>query len=130
MSAPSFSLLAVADIEVSTQNTPAGEHVVALKRIGPALVALALLGTSHPALAHTGSNHALSFASGFAHPWTGLDHMLAFLAVGLWAGLNGARALWAWPAAFVGAMLAGGALGIAGLFVPMAELGPSIQWPA
>ncbi len=56
--------------------------------------------------AHTGAEHALSFASGFAHPWTGLDHMLAMVAVGLWAGLNGGRALWAWPASFVGVMLA------------------------
>jgi urease accessory protein len=44
-------------------------------------------------------------------------------AVGLWAGLVGGRALWAWPAAFVGVMLAGGALGIAGVAVPMVEPG-------
>ena len=59
--------------------------------------------------------HAVSFASGFKHPWTGLDHMLAMVAVGLWAGLNGGRALWAWPVAFVGVMVVGGALGIAGV---------------
>ena len=76
-----------------------------------------------PAIAHTGAEHALSFASGFAHPWTGLDHMLAMVAVGLWAGLNGGRALWAWPAAFVGVMLLGGALGMAGVGLPMAEAG-------
>jgi urease accessory protein len=84
--------------------------------------ALVLTG-SGPALAHTGLEHAFSFASGFAHPWTGLDHMLAMVAVGLWAGLNGGRALWAWPAAFVGVMLAGGALGIAGVPVPLVEPG-------
>jgi len=78
---------------------------------------------SGPALAHTGLEHAVSFASGFAHPWTGLDHVLAMVAVGLWAGLNGGRALWAWPAAFVGVMLAGGALGIVGVAVPMVEPG-------
>ena len=49
--------------------------------------------------------------------------MLAMVAVGLWAGLNGGRALWAWPAAFVGVMLAGGALGMAGVAVPMVEPG-------
>ena len=49
--------------------------------------------------------------------------MLAMVAVGLWAGLNGGRALWAWPVAFVGVMLAGGALGIAGVPVPMVEPG-------
>ena len=44
--------------------------------------------------------------------------MLAMVAVGLWAGLNGGRALWAWPVAFVGVMVLGGALGIAGIAVP------------
>jgi urease accessory protein len=84
--------------------------------------ALVLTG-SGPALAHTGLEHAFSFASGFAHPWTGLDHMLAMVAVGLWAGLVGRRALWAWPAAFVGVMVGGGALGMAGVAVPLAEPG-------
>jgi urease accessory protein len=82
-----------------------------------------VLGGSTPVRAHTGLEHALSFGSGFGHPWSGLDHMLAMLAVGLWAGLNGGRALWAWPAAFVGVMLAGGALGMAGASVPMVEPG-------
>ena len=89
---------------------------------GSCIAAVALAGSS-PALAHTGIEHAVSFASGFAHPWTGLDHMLAMVAVGLWAGLNGGRALWAWPAAFVGVMLAGGALGIAGVPLPLVEPG-------
>jgi urease accessory protein len=83
---------------------------------------LAGLG-SNAALAHTGAEHALSFASGFAHPLTGLDHMLAMVAVGLWARLNGGRALWAWPAAFVGVMVLGGALGMAGIGLPMVEAG-------
>ena len=49
--------------------------------------------------------------------------MLAMVAVGLWAGLNAGRALWVWPAAFVGAILVGGALGIAGAPVPLVEPG-------
>ncbi len=49
--------------------------------------------------------------------------MLAMVAVGLWAGLNGGRALWAWPAAFVGVMLLGGALGMAGVTLPLVESG-------
>jgi urease accessory protein len=81
------------------------------------------LATPTAAFAHTGAEHALSFASGFAHPFTGLDHMLAMVAVGLWAGLNSGRALWVWPAAFVGVMLIGGALGMAGVHLPMVEAG-------
>lgn len=84
---------------------------------------LVLGATSNAALAHTGVEHALSFASGFKHPLTGLDHMLAMVAVGLWAGLNGGRALWAWPVVFVGVMVLGGALGIAGVALPMVEAG-------
>jgi urease accessory protein len=89
----------------------------------PACAGMTLVG-SDAALAHTGLEHAVSFASGLKHPWSGLDHLLAMVAVGLWAGLNGGRALWAWPVAFVGVMVAGGALGIAGIPVPM--VGPGI----
>jgi len=85
-------------------------------------LAFLLLG-DEPALAHTGHEHVVSFASGFRHPWSGLDHMLAMVAVGLWAGVNGGKARWAWPVAFVGVMVAGGALGIAGVPVPMVEPG-------
>jgi urease accessory protein len=84
--------------------------------------ALVLAGTS-AAVAHTGLEHAVSFAAGFKHPWTGLDHMLAMVAVGLWAGLNGGRALWVWPVAFIGVMVAGGALGFADVPLPMVEPG-------
>ena len=90
-------------------------------RIILATVAAALAPSA--ALAHTGAEHALSFGSGFAHPFTGVDHMLAMVAVGLWAGLNSGRALWAWPAAFVGLMLVGGALGMLGVDLPMVEAG-------
>ena len=88
-----------------------------------ALAAVAVLLASNEASAHTGSEHAFSFASGFKHPFTGLDHMLAMVAVGLWAGLNGGRALWVWPVAFVGVMVLGGLLGISGVAVPMVEAG-------
>jgi urease accessory protein len=45
------------------------------------------------------------------------------IAVGLWAALKGGRALWVWPAAFVGVMLLGGALGMAHVPVPLVEPG-------
>jgi urease accessory protein len=85
--------------------------------------ALLMCAISNPALAHTGHEHVVSFTSGFQHPWTGLDHLLAMVAVGLWAGLNGGRALWVWPAAFVGIMIAGSALGMAGIALPLVEPG-------
>jgi urease accessory protein len=76
-----------------------------------------------PAFAHTGFEHATSFSSGFLHPLTGPDHVLAMVAVGLWASVNGGRAVWAWPVAFVSVMLIGGALGMTGVTLPMVEPG-------
>ena len=60
---------------------------------------------------------------GFEHPLAGLDHLLAMVAVGLWAAQSGGRALLALPAAFIGAMILGGLAGIAGLPLPAVELG-------
>jgi len=76
------------------------------------LTSIAMLTLSSPALAHTGIGTTAAFDAGIAHPFSGLDHMLAMVAVGLWAGLRGGKALWLWPAAFVGGMALGGLLGI------------------
>ena len=84
------------------------------------LAALVLLLPA-AALAHPGHVAASPFASGLGHPLGGLDHVLAMLAVGLWAATTGGRALWAMPLAFVLAMLGGGALGAAGLPFPAVE---------
>lgn len=64
-----------------------------------------------PALAHTGHGETTGFVSGLLHPLAGLDHLAAMVAIGLWAGLAGGRRVWAWPACFVAAMLAGALVG-------------------
>jgi urease accessory protein len=92
-----------------------------MKIAATALVALLLAPQS--AFAHTGVEHAMSFGAGFAHPWSGLDHILAMVAVGLWAGLKGGRAIWAWPASFVSVMSLGGTLGMIGIPLPAVESG-------
>ncbi|MER9222956.1 HupE/UreJ family protein [Mesorhizobium sp. M0644] len=89
------------------------------KSIRLAFVAIMLATACKPALSHIGVGSANSFAAGLAHPLLGLDHIMVMVAVGLWAALKGGRAIWAWPAAFVGLMLAGGVLGIAGVPVPV-----------
>jgi urease accessory protein len=86
------------------------------------LAALLVLGAS-PAFAHVGVGSTASFAAGVAHPLSGLDHIAVMVAVGLWAALKGGRALWVWPAAFVGVMLIGGALGMVHVRVPFVEPG-------
>lgn len=71
--------------------------------------ALPLILLPSLALAHPG--HGAGFTGGFLHPLTGADHLLAMLAIGLWAAMLGGRAVWALPLAFVAALAAGGALG-------------------
>ncbi|CAN7572739.1 HupE/UreJ family protein [Phenylobacterium sp. LjRoot225] len=78
-----------------------------LRRLSAAAALAALAAT--PALAHPGhpGHEDLGAWAGFGHPFTGLDHMLAMLAVGLWATRRGGRALATWPATFLFAMAAG-----------------------
>lgn len=86
-----------------------------------AATALLLLAAVAPAAAHTGTAAGGALASGFAHPLLGADHVLAMLAVGLWAALAGGRAVWVLPAAFLALMAAGFGAALAGLALPMVE---------
>jgi len=85
--------------------------------------AVFLLVTAAGAQAHTIPGDVHGFGSGFGHPLHGFDHILAMLAVGLWAAQLGGRARWLVPASFVGVMALGGALAMAGLRVPFTEAG-------
>jgi urease accessory protein len=86
-----------------------------------ALPGLALLMLAAPAYAHTGMHLHFSFESGFLHPLTGLDHLLAMFAVGLLAAQLGGRAIWLVPGAFVGTMIIGALNGFAGVAIPGIE---------
>ncbi|POF34786.1 HupE/UreJ family protein [Roseibium marinum] len=86
-----------------------------------ALAAAISLFAASPALAHLDPSEHGSFAAGFSHPVFGTDHVLAMIAVGLWAALLGGRAIWTLPTTFVGAMIAGFALSVAGLPLPYVE---------
>jgi urease accessory protein len=88
-----------------------------------ALTAAATAGFSSAAFAHIGDHSHMSFAEGLAHPFTGLDHMLAMVAVGLWASQIGGRALWLLPLTFPVVMAAGAALGFGGVALPWVEGG-------
>ena len=90
-----------------------------MKTTTSALLVSAL--TFIPTLAHAHPGHGAGFAAGAAHPLMGLDHLLAMLAVGLWAAQLGGRARWMVPAAFVAVMSVASVLGMQGVAVPMVE---------
>ncbi|MDX0565688.1 protein hupE [Sinorhizobium medicae] len=86
------------------------------------LIAAALLFTSSaPALAHLDPAEHGSLLAGLSHPFFGADHVLAMVAVGLWAAQIGGRALWSVPAAFATTMMLGFALALLGAPLPFVE---------
>ncbi len=87
----------------------------------PFLLTLCLLALSTRAHAHAGHDGTSGLVSGFSHPLTGLDHLLAMIAVGLWGAQRGGRAMWIIPASFVGIMTLGGLLGLTHVSLPMVE---------
>ncbi|MBF9197322.1 HupE/UreJ family protein [Microvirga terrestris] len=91
-------------------------------KLSHSLLAITMMVAAMPALAHTGSHAASGFIHGFAHPFGGLDHTLAMVAVGLFAVVLGGRALWAVPTSFVSMMLPGGVIGFMGIRIPAIEM--------
>ena len=89
-----------------------------MKRTIPFII---LLLVATPAAAHLPPGEYGSFLAGVTHPLFGLDHVLAMIAVGLWAAQIGGRALWQVPTAFVVAMLAGFGVSLAGGPLPLVE---------
>lgn len=75
------------------------------------------------AAAHTGGHAGEGFLTGFVHPLSGWDHMLAMVAVGLWGAFLGRPAIWQLPVVFPIVMALGGVLGIAGVMLPLVEVG-------
>lgn len=91
-----------------------------MKQIKLATIFL-LLGISQSASAHTGQLLVADGFSGFAHPFLGLDHTLAMLAVGVWAVLESPKGYFQLPIMFMAFMLLGGALGLSGIEIPGLE---------
>ena len=89
-------------------------------RLAKITAALTLLTVATPALTHPGHD-GQGLAGGLLHPRTGMDHLLAMVAIGLFAGMRGGRATWAWPAGFVGAAALGFLAGRIGLVLPLVE---------
>jgi len=95
------------------------------RRAATRIALLALAAVPGLALAHTGAaphvhNAAEALAAGFIHPFTGLDHMAAMVALGIWSALATKR-IWVAPLAFASALLIGAVLGLAGFALPAIE---------
>ncbi len=78
-------------------------------------------------LAHVQGGEAIGLLSGLRHPVSGLDHILAMVAVGLWGAQLGAPALWLLPVTFPMVMAFGGMLGLMGVSLPGIEIGIAVS---
>lgn len=76
-----------------------------------------------PASAHMGTGLPGGIASGFRHPFTGWDHLLAMVSVGIWGAFLGRPLIYALPVIFPVMMVGGAALGMFAVPIPSPELG-------
>src|SRR2546423_3731360 len=97
-----------------------GNDMTNLRRLLPVMLMVLCPALAH---AHVGPGQTQGLASGLTHPITGLDHVCAMIAVGLWAAQRGGRALWLAPLTFISVMAIGGILGMAGFALPFVERG-------
>ena len=92
-----------------------------------ALLAGGLLTFATPAFAHVDPSLAGGFVTGFAHPLSGPDHLLAMVAVGLWGAFLGRPLIVLLPAVFPTVMAFGGVLGMMGVPMPPIEIGIALS---
>ena len=79
------------------------------------------------AQAHIEQGQATGLLTGLQHPWSGLDHILAMIAVGLWGALLGSPAIWVLPIAFPMMMSFGAMMGLLGIPLPGVEIGIAVS---
>ncbi len=92
-----------------------------------ASVALVIAFHVEAASAHAGTGLPGGIAQGFAHPFGGLDHLLAMVSVGLWGAFLGRPLIHALPVVFPVVMVFGAALGMFGVRIPPVELGIALS---
>ena len=96
-----------------------------ITRVSVATIATLVLAT--PASAHSGAALSGGFLAGFAHPFSGPDHLLAMVSVGLWGAFLGRPLIVALPVIFPTVMAFGGVLGMLGTPMPPVEYGIAIS---
>jgi len=106
----------------SAHGTPLVAHGMSLL-----WVILLVLALPASAFAHTQGGEAIGFVNGLKHPLSGLDHVVAMVAVGLWGAQLGAPAVWLLPVTFPMVMAFGGMLGLRGVTIPGIEIGIALS---
>ena len=89
-----------------------------------AILALFLPGTAE---GHVPQGPVGGLTAGLAHPFSGLDHLMAMLAVGIWGAQMGGRSIWTLPVTFPLVMTIGGVLGMAGVPLSHIETGIALS---
>jgi urease accessory protein len=91
------------------------------------VVAALLISLPPYAFAHVEGGEATSFITGLQHPWSGLDHVLAMIAVGIWGAQLGNPAMWLLPVTFPMVMSMGAMMGLLGIPLPGVEIGIAVS---
>lgn len=91
------------------------------------IAALSLAAFSAPAFAHTGVGATHGVVVGFTHPFSGIDHILVMLAVGVLAAQLSGRAYYLLPLTFMSMMIVGAGLGVGGVALPFVEIGIAVS---
>jgi urease accessory protein len=95
----------------------------------PGVLVVAGIGLlcSSPVSAHVGTGLPGGFASGFLHPLSGFDHLLAMVSVGVWGAFLGRPLIYVLPVVFPVMMVAGAILGMLDAPVPPVEIGIALS---
>lgn len=104
-----------------------GIKILAPPALVGTLAVISLLSLASPAWAHSGTGLAGGFVSGFLHPLTGWDHLLAMVSVGLWGAILGRPLIVALPVIFPAMMVVGAFFGILHVPMPPVEIGIAVS---
>lgn len=91
------------------------------------VLSVLLVAWAQSAQAHILPTEATGLSSGVLHPFSGLDHVVAMVAVGVWAAQLGAPAIWILPVVFPVMMAFGGLIGFLGVSLPGTEIGIALS---
>jgi urease accessory protein len=111
--------------EPGMKKSRAGHLLLSLFAVGAWLLLYGLAAA--PAWAHFREVGEGGWSDGFAHPFSGIDHILCMVAVGIWAVQIGRHALWLLPASFTVLMAGGAVLGGVGIVLPGADDGVALS---